>query len=106
MPVPNHQFLSLWDFFSKVFVPLNRLELPLKALHKHTCDTIEKAILGNLGKSFLIINVPPRVGKTKMVEAATASARPRMRLLPRNGSRYHGALSTTTTRSPPGHGWC
>jgi hypothetical protein len=53
MPVSKHQFLSLWDFFSKVFVPLNRLELPLKALHKHTCDTIEKAILGNLGKSFL-----------------------------------------------------
>jgi predicted phage terminase large subunit-like protein len=70
--IPKHQFLSLWDFFSKVFVPLNRLELPLKPLHKHVCDTLEKAILGNLGKSFLVINIPPRVGKTKMVEAATA----------------------------------
>ena len=63
------QFLSFWQFFSEAFVPLNGLELPLKPLHKGVCDTLEKAYLGDLGKSFVVINIPPRVGKTKILEA-------------------------------------
>lgn len=66
---PQTHFLSFWQFFSEAFVPLNNLELPLKALHKGVCDTLEKAYLGELGKSFIVINIPPRVGKTKMLEA-------------------------------------
>lgn len=65
----SDQFLSFWEFFSTVFVPFNNLELPLKPLHKGVCDTLEKAVLGNLGKSFIVINIPPRVGKTKILEA-------------------------------------
>jgi predicted phage terminase large subunit-like protein len=30
---------------------------------------MEAAVLGNLQKSFIVINIPPRVGKTKMIEA-------------------------------------
>ena len=68
---PQH-FLSFWQFFSEAFVPLNNLELPLKPLHKGVCDTLEKAYLGELEKGFIVINIPPRVGKTKMLEAWAA----------------------------------
>lgn len=63
------QFISFWVFFSECFVPFGRLELPLKDLHRGVCDMLEKAFLGELQKSFIIINIPPRVGKTKMMEA-------------------------------------
>ena len=63
------QFLSFWPYFSKAFVPFNNLELPLKPLHKGVCDILERAFLGELQKSFVVINIPPRVGKTKMCEA-------------------------------------
>lgn len=69
MNLDPSQYLSFWSFFSKCFVPLNNLELPLKPLHKGVCDLLEKAVLGRLKKSFVIINIPPRVGKTKILEA-------------------------------------
>lgn len=62
--------LSLWTYFSECFVPFQRLELPLKQLHRGVCDKLQQALMGELRKSFLIINIPPRVGKTKMLEAA------------------------------------
>lgn len=65
-------FLSFWKFFSEVFVPLQGLELPLKPLHKGCCDLLQKAVMGQLNKSFIIVSIPPRVGKTKMMEALTA----------------------------------
>lgn len=70
MPASDQrQYLPFWDFFRDCFVPLNRLELPLKPLHRGVCDKLERAVLGELHKSFLIVNIPPRVGKTKMMEA-------------------------------------
>lgn len=66
------QFLSFWDFFRDCFVPFQNLELPLKDLHRGMCETLQKAILGELGKAFVILNVPPRVGKTKCCEALVA----------------------------------
>lgn len=64
------QFVPLWDYFSNAFVPLQRLSLPLKPLHKGVCDVMQRAALGELKKSFVVINIPPRVGKTKCMEAA------------------------------------
>lgn len=61
--------LPFWDYFRDVFVPLNRLELPLKPLHKGCCELLERAAFGELGKSFVVVNIPPRVGKTKIMEA-------------------------------------
>lgn len=69
MAADKTQFISFWKFFSECFVPFNRLELPLKPLHKGCCEMLQKAVLGDLGKSFIIVNIPPRVGKTKMLEA-------------------------------------
>jgi predicted phage terminase large subunit-like protein len=63
------QFIGFWDYFRTVFVPLNNLELPLKQLHQDTCEALQKAALGELGKSFVVVNIPPRVGKTKIMEA-------------------------------------
>ncbi len=65
----NDQFLPFWDYFRDCFVPLNNLELPLKNLHQGVCEMLERAVLGELYKSFIVINIPPRVGKTKMLEA-------------------------------------
>lgn len=62
-------FLSFWDYFSTCFVPFQNLELPLKPLHKGVCEILEKAFLGELNKSFIVVNIPPRVGKTKTMEA-------------------------------------
>ena len=50
-------------------MPLNRLELPIKRLHREVCAALHDAILGDLTHQFIVINIPPRVGKTKMMEA-------------------------------------
>lgn len=60
---------TFWEFFSEVFCPLNKLNIPLKAAHREVCDTLEDALLGSLGKQYVIINIPPRIGKTKIAEA-------------------------------------
>lgn len=65
---PEDQVMSFWTFFSTVFIPLNRLELPLKAKHKEIADLLQQAVLGQLGKPFVIVTIPPRVGKTKLME--------------------------------------
>ena len=65
----SDQFISFWTFFSDCFVPFQNLELPLKELHRGVCDMLQRAFLGDLEKSFAVINIPPRVGKTKMCEA-------------------------------------
>jgi predicted phage terminase large subunit-like protein len=63
--------LSFWEFFSDAFVPLNNLALPLKPAHREVCDALQDAVYGFLGKQFVIINIPPRIGKTKILEALT-----------------------------------
>ena len=65
----NAEMLSFWEFFSKMFVPENNLSLPLKVFHKQVCDVLEKAVTGGTRKKFIIVNIPPRVGKTKIMEA-------------------------------------
>jgi predicted phage terminase large subunit-like protein len=61
-------FLTFWEFF-QTFVELNRLELPLKVQHRDICNTLQAAVLGQIDREFIIINMPPRVGKTKICEA-------------------------------------
>jgi predicted phage terminase large subunit-like protein len=61
--------LTFWEFFSECFVPLNKLALPLKPAHKIVCDALQDAVYGFLGKQFVVINIPPRIGKTKILEA-------------------------------------
>lgn len=67
-------YISLWEYFRDVFVPENRLELPLKPEHKRICDALQDALLGQLpeGIEYVIVNVAPRVGKTKIMEAAVS----------------------------------
>lgn len=68
-------FISLWQFFSEVFVPQLGLELPLKWQHKVACDVLQDAVLNQLflpngeRAKIIIVNLPPRVGKTKLMEA-------------------------------------
>jgi predicted phage terminase large subunit-like protein len=61
--------ISFWLFFSEAFVPFQRLELPLKPFHKELCDTLQAVALGLRKEPFIIINIPPRFGKTKILEA-------------------------------------
>lgn len=67
--VKDDEPLSFWEFFSDVFVPLNNLALPLKPAHREVCDALQNAVYGFLGKQFVIVNIPPRIGKTKILEA-------------------------------------
>lgn len=62
-------YISFWEFFSQCFVPFLELSLPLKDMHFQVCNALEMAYLGQLGKKFIVINIAPRVGKTKMLEA-------------------------------------
>lgn len=70
-PAIADEFVSLWDYFSEIFVPFNKLEIPLKPEHKRICDALQDAFLGDLpeGIEYVVINVAPRIGKTKILEA-------------------------------------
>lgn len=65
----NGNFISFWRFFSECFVPFLNLSLPLKPAHQEVCDALQRAYLGQLGKPYIVINIAPRVGKTKILEA-------------------------------------
>ncbi len=63
-------FLPFWDYFRTCFVPFQKLSLPVKKEHKLVCETLQKAVLGELGPiEFVVINIAPRIGKTKILEA-------------------------------------
>lgn len=68
---PDPDFIDLWEYFSRVFVPEHGIELPLKKAHREICDALQMAFLGQLaeGIEYIVINVCPRVGKTKIAEA-------------------------------------
>lgn len=71
MSAIEEDFLPFWEFF-QIFVKLQQLELPLKRLHQDACDLLQQSVLGQLradGVEIIIINIPPRVGKTKIMEA-------------------------------------
>ena len=63
-------FLPFWPYFQH-YVVLQGLSLPLKPAHQKVCETLQAAVLGKLGKKYIIINIAPRVGKTKILEALT-----------------------------------
>lgn len=61
--------LSFWEYFRDCFVPENRLALPLKDAHKRACDELQNAVLNYNPKQFILLTMPPRIGKTKLLEA-------------------------------------
>lgn len=65
------QCISFREYFFDCFVPLQNLSLPLKDFHGKICDTLQDAFLGDLPPHirYVIINMPPRTGKTKIAEA-------------------------------------
>lgn len=66
----NGNYIGFWKFFSECFVPFQGISLPLKPAHKLVCDTLEQAVLGELPDiRFVVINIAPRIGKTKILEA-------------------------------------
>lgn len=69
---PIKEVISFWEFFSEIFIPLQGIKIPLCDIHKETCDVLEKAFLGELDKKFIIINMPPRIGKTLITQAFVA----------------------------------
>lgn len=64
------EYMTLWDYF-QAFIVLQAIELPLKWFHREICDTLQDAFLGQLPVEikWIIINMPPRTGKTKILEA-------------------------------------
>ena len=69
--VPSEpDMLRFWDFFSCGFVPMQKLSLPLKPEHRVLCEELEIAVtVGRDGIEYYVINIPPRFGKTKILEA-------------------------------------
>lgn len=69
--VDPEDFVSNFEFFRDLFVPQNRLELPVKPAHEIICDTLQAAFLGDLPPEieYVIIHVGPRVGKTKIIQS-------------------------------------
>lgn len=67
----DSDFVSNFEFFRDLFVPENRLELPVKGAHALMADTLQDAYLGDLppGIEYVIIHCPPRVGKTKILQS-------------------------------------
>lgn len=65
---PN--YVTFWEFF-QAFIKLQGIELPLSVYHKQICDTLMAAFLGVLPPEiqYIVINMPPRTGKTKILEA-------------------------------------
>lgn len=81
-PPPSEDFIDLWEYFSELFVPEQGLSLPLKPAHEKICTVLQDAFLGFLPPNvvdgvshpiwFIEINLPPRIGKTKLAEACVS----------------------------------
>ncbi len=70
-PTVGNGFVPFRRFF-RAFVNLNKISIIIKPAHDRVCDVLQKAALGTLGKQFVVINIPPRFGKTKICEALAA----------------------------------
>jgi predicted phage terminase large subunit-like protein len=70
---PADDYLSFREYFRDLFVPEMKLELPILDLHLHAADVLELAFFGDLDiegtTQWLILNMLPRIGKTKLLEA-------------------------------------
>ena len=64
----KNDFLSFYKFF-KYFLKFNRIQLTIRPFHKEVCDTLQNVCLGVTKEKIVIINISPRVGKTKLMEA-------------------------------------
>lgn len=64
----NNEVITFYKFFCK-FVSLNRIQLKIRPFHKEVCDTLQGVFTGKINKKIVIINISPRVGKTKLMEA-------------------------------------
>ncbi len=67
-------YVPFWTFFSELFVPEQRLEIPLKDDHRRVCEALEDAFLGTLpeGIDYVVVTMPPRIGKSKILQAFVA----------------------------------
>lgn len=63
-------YIPLHEYFSEMFIPESGIDLPIKDEHKEINDVIEAAYLGDIAEQFVCINMPPRTGKTKIVQSA------------------------------------
>lgn len=66
---PLADYISLWEYFSDLFVPENKLLLELTQTHHDICDVLEAAYLGELEQQFIWLTMPPRTGKTTIMQA-------------------------------------
>lgn len=55
--------------FFRAFVALNKIAINVTHRHDHVCHRLMRACLGMTKKTFIVLNIPPRFGKTKICEA-------------------------------------
>lgn len=68
-PEKREPAFSFWEYFSELFIPENRIRLPLKQAHRDAAEVMEAAYVGDLPYQFVCLTMPPRTGKTKLMEA-------------------------------------
>lgn len=61
--------VSFWEYF-QAFNDCQKLTIPLKKAHEEICNTLQAVVLGEVTDyRYVVVNVMPRMGKTKMLEA-------------------------------------
>lgn len=93
----SEDFLSFYDFFL-IFLELNNIQLTVRDFHKEVCETLQNVFLGILDKKIVIINISPRVGKTKLMEAFIAWCYAYFRDCHFIYASYSADLATSSTR--------
>ena len=64
--------VPFWEFF-QLFIAEERVSIVLHDCHREICETYQGAILGEFpGIEYFVINMPRRIGKTKILEALAA----------------------------------
>lgn len=61
-------FLPFRKFF-RYYIKLHRISLTVTHRHDDLCDQLQRVVLGQLKYSFVVINIPPRWGKTILCQA-------------------------------------
>lgn len=93
----NKDFISFYLFF-RLFLKANKIQLTIRPFHKEVCDTLQGVFLGTIKKKIVIINISPRVGKTKLMEAFVCWCYAHFRDCHFIYASYSSDLATASTR--------
>lgn len=74
VPKPGPDNIGFSSYFEDLFVPENKIDVEITAAHRDICDVLEAGYLGLLPQQFIWLTMPPRTGKTTIMQALTSWA--------------------------------